>query len=195
VTTDERAQRFRLLYDGTRARVLAYALRRTASPEDAADAVAETFAIAWRRLDDIQDEVSLIWLYGTCRRVIANHHRRVRRRSELVERIGAQLGTAVNDRSDAGVDAMTALLALEALSDDDREMLMLVGWEGLDSADLARCLGCSPTAARIRLHRARARLTEEMQRLGLAAKQAAAPRHLPTGQHTPRETPKGGMRS
>lgn len=62
MTTDERAERFRVLYDGTRPRVLAYALRRTASPEDAADVVAETFAIAWRRLDVIRDEVGLIWL-------------------------------------------------------------------------------------------------------------------------------------
>ena len=46
-------------------RLLAYALRRTASSEDAADAVAETFGIAWRRFDQLpQGESSVLWLYG-----------------------------------------------------------------------------------------------------------------------------------
>lgn len=76
MTTDEREQRFGAVYEQARRPLLAYALRRTGSPEDAADVVAETFAIAWRRLDAIPDgEASRLWLYAACRRVIANHGR------------------------------------------------------------------------------------------------------------------------
>jgi RNA polymerase sigma-70 factor (ECF subfamily) len=53
MTTEEREHRFRALYEAARPRVAAYALRRVASHEDAADVVAETFTIAWRRLDNI----------------------------------------------------------------------------------------------------------------------------------------------
>jgi RNA polymerase sigma-70 factor (ECF subfamily) len=181
VNTDTRVERFRALYESTRPRVLAYALRRTPTPEDAADVVAETFTIAWRRLDDVPDgEGGLLWLYATGRRVVANNGRRARRRAELVDRIGAELAAALAlpDERNEG-EALMAAMALDRVSDDDRELLMLAGWEGLGPAELARLLGCSPAAARVRLHRARARLATEMGRLGLLAKPARPSRHLP----------------
>ena len=54
--SEAREDRFCALHEGTRPHIIAYALRRTASPDDAADVVAETFEIAWRRLDDIPAE-------------------------------------------------------------------------------------------------------------------------------------------
>jgi DNA-directed RNA polymerase specialized sigma24 family protein len=50
---DPRRDRFRLIYDANYAPLLGYALRRGRTVEDAADIVAETFLVAWRRLDDI----------------------------------------------------------------------------------------------------------------------------------------------
>jgi RNA polymerase sigma factor (sigma-70 family) len=189
MTEDERERRFRALYGRARPRLLAYALRRTLSPEDAADVVAETFFIAWRRFDAVpDDEASLLWLYAACRRVIANHSRRAGRRIELTQRMGAELSSAVCELPDAG--AMLAVRALQHLAEDDREILMLVGWEGLGSAELARLLGCSPTAARIRLHRARARLIAGMEQLGLVTKQQGAARHSHIRERVPTETPR-----
>jgi RNA polymerase sigma-70 factor (ECF subfamily) len=181
VDVDTRVERFRSLYESTRSPVLAYALRRTASPEDAADVVAEVFTIAWRRLDDVPDgEGGLLWLYATGRRVVANNGRRARRRAELVDRIGAQLAAALASPPDANEgDALIAATALDRISADDRELLMLAGWEGLAPAQLGHLLGCSPAAARVRLHRARGRLVVEMRRLGILAKPATAARHLP----------------
>lgn len=188
---DESERRFRALYGRARPRLLAYALRRTLSPEDAADVVAETFYIAWRRLDAVpDDEAGLLWLYAVCRRVIANHGRRAGRRVELTQRIGAELSAAVCDPLDTNADAMLAARALRHLAEDDREILMLVGWEGLGSAELARLLVCSPTAARIRLHRARARLIAEMEQLGLVTKQQGPARHLHIRERVPAETPR-----
>lgn len=157
-------ERFTALYEASRARLLAYAIRRTASSEDAADIVAETFAIAWRRLDDIPDgQMALLWLFATARRVVANHSRRTQHRTQLVQRIGTQIRTGLQPASQSGeLDALDARRALERLSDEDRELLMLVGWDGLDSTSLGYVLGCSPTAARIRLHHARARLKAEL---------------------------------
>ena len=51
---------------------------------------------------------------------------------------------------------------LTSLPPEDREVLMLAGWEGLSATAMGQVLGCSPTAARIRLHRARARLKAAM---------------------------------
>ncbi|MFI0352965.1 RNA polymerase sigma factor [Actinomadura sp. 9N407] len=81
---DDRRARFEDIYASNRARILGYALRRTADPQDAADVLAETFLTAWRRLDDVPpDGQARLWLYGVARRVLANHHRGERRRTTL----------------------------------------------------------------------------------------------------------------
>jgi RNA polymerase sigma-70 factor (ECF subfamily) len=54
---------------------------------------------------------------------------------------------------------------------------MLAGWEGLNAVDIGRVLGCSPTAARIRLHRARARLKAEMAGTTRREKRSVPTRH------------------
>jgi RNA polymerase sigma factor (sigma-70 family) len=158
--TKEREQRFRRLYEQRRAPLLAYALRRTRSPEDAADVVAETFAIAWRKLDDVPaGERAAGWLYGTARGVIANTSRKTVTRSALVQRLGAELSCGEQVVEQAAVrEPTTVAKAMAFLSEGDREVLMLAAWEGLRSTELSQALGCSPVAARLRLHRARARL-------------------------------------
>jgi len=45
---------------------------------------------------------------------------------------------------------------------------MLAGWEGLSASQLAYTLERSPLAARIRLHRARARLAAALDAAGLS---------------------------
>ncbi|MCG5438504.1 hypothetical protein PSH25_002645 [Micromonospora sp. PSH25] len=50
--TEHGEDRFRRVYAEAFESLLAYALRRVAHPEDAADVVAETFLVAWRRRQD-----------------------------------------------------------------------------------------------------------------------------------------------
>ena len=84
--SEAREDRFCALYERTRPRIVAYALRRTSSREDAADIVAETYEIAWRRLDDVPaGDAGLLWLYVTARYVAANHGRRTRRRDTTID--------------------------------------------------------------------------------------------------------------
>ena len=52
--------------------------------------------------------------------------------------------------------------AFAALRDEDRELLLLVAWEGLDAAAIAAVAGCSRNAARIRIHRARRRFARAL---------------------------------
>jgi RNA polymerase sigma-70 factor (ECF subfamily) len=165
---------FSALYRSKRAQITGYALRRAASREDAADVVAETFEIAWRRLDDVPASPDdLLWLFVTARHVLANAGRRTRKRNELIGRLadglrGVNVATQPTDEA-----SFVALTSLRSLPDDDRELLMLTAWDGLSSADAGRVLGCSPTAARIRLHRARNHLKTEMVWTGDSWKQSA----------------------
>jgi RNA polymerase sigma factor (sigma-70 family) len=137
--------------------ILGYALRRTGNGDDAADVVAETFLTAWRRLDDVPSgEDARLWLYGVARRVLANHYRGERRKSELADRLRVDLAVTYQDPEYTGPLADIAA-ALASLAGTDRELLSLVAWEGLDHAGIASVLGCSRNAVRIRLHRARSR--------------------------------------
>ena len=70
------------LFRTTYPRVRAYA-RTMAGPADADDAVAETYAIAWRRQRDIPQDAALGWLFGVTRRVLANERRSQRRFTAL----------------------------------------------------------------------------------------------------------------
>jgi RNA polymerase sigma-70 factor (ECF subfamily) len=160
----QREDRFRALYDLTRPLLISYALRRARTPEDAADVVAETFTIAWRRLDSIpQGDAALPWLLVTARHVLANMGRRTDRGHSLVARLSDEFREAVS-ASVVPQDerALIATRALGRLSDRDREVIMLVAWEGFSDKDLSELLQCSPAAARIRLHRARARLVDAL---------------------------------
>lgn len=153
---DRRRERFEDLFAANHDAVLGYLLRRSPSGDDAADLLAETFLTAWRRLDDVPAEgMARAWLYGVARRTLANHRRGVRRRHALADRLRGEL-TELSAVEDTAMSA-EAVAAFEALSDRDRELLTLVAWEGLDTAEIAVVLDCSRNAVRIRLHRARRR--------------------------------------
>lgn len=158
-------ERFRQLYTANYARLVGYALRRTQSHEEAADVVAETFLIAWRNLVKVpEDDGARLWLYATARRVLANQRRSQQRREQLAARIAFEIDTT--PRFPVESDPSIVARALKSLSEEDRNLLGLVGWEGLRPAEIATVLGCSVGAVRIRMLRARRRLTQELQKLG-----------------------------
>ncbi|MFC6151486.1 MULTISPECIES: RNA polymerase sigma factor [Mumia] len=164
MTTPERhrEERFRALYTAHFDALLAYAVRRTRHPDDAADLVADTFLVAWRRLDELTPgEESRLWLYVVARHVRANAERGARRRARLGERLREDLSVRVVPDHATEVTAQTVVReALQRLGDTDRELLMLSAWEGLEPREIAEVLGIRTSAARTRLLRARRRLRD-----------------------------------
>ena len=151
--SDDRRQRFEFLYRESGPALLAYALRRT-DREAAQDAVAETFLVVWRRFDDLPAE-PLPWLYGIARRILANQRRGVQRRERLNARLSTVGAGGLEPVDGRDGRVITALATRRA---SDRELLMLIAWEGLTPAQAALALGCSANGCRIRLHRARRKL-------------------------------------
>jgi RNA polymerase sigma-70 factor, ECF subfamily len=159
-----RGLRLEVLFRQHSSAVRAYALRR-ADPASADEALSEVFVIAWRRLEDVPAD-ALPWLLACARRVLANQRRAGRRRVALHERLNGDRSSAFDH---AGIDgapiADDALsLALRSLSDDDRELLLLIAWEELDPERAAQALGCSRRTLAVRLHRARRRLSAALER-------------------------------
>ncbi|RAY14973.1 RNA polymerase [Actinomadura craniellae] len=150
------AEHFTAIYDACRQRVWAYAVSR-AGRQVADEVVSETFAIAWRRLADVPDP-PLPWLLGVARNVLRDNFRAEVRRESLAAELASWDAAVQEDIADQVADRLAIVRALAALGEDDREVLLLVAWQGMAPRDAARVLGCSATALRVRLHRARRRL-------------------------------------
>lgn len=169
VTGDASAERrFRQLYEMYGAHVFAYFKRRTDDPHDCA---ADTFLVAWRRIDEVPDgDQALAWLYGVSRRVLANHRRRDGRFQRLRVRLTGLGETREPDPESILVrraEGDVLLSALGSLSLADQELLRLSTWEELPHAEIGEQLGCSAHAVDQRLHRAIRRLARELGGTGL----------------------------
>jgi DNA-directed RNA polymerase specialized sigma24 family protein len=153
----ESEEAFESLYRAHASDVFAFCLRR-ALPSAAEDALAETFAVAWRRRRDIPEH-PVPWLLGVSRRVLANQRRTWRRIEALEKRLS--LERPIPGGAETADPAV--LSALAALPAKDQEVLLLAAWDELTSRDAGRVVGCSATAYRLRLLRARRRFARSLE--------------------------------
>jgi RNA polymerase sigma-70 factor (ECF subfamily) len=179
--------RFRELFEWTYPAVMRYAYNRGYRGADAEDVVAATFEVAWRRLDAVPDgEHALPWLLAVTRNLTRNASRRARREGGLIEPWIEPDDVATAGDLAEGVEAREELLrALGALKEIDRELILLVARDGLDTARAGEVLSLKPAAARTRLHRARNQLA------GLLGVATVPPRR-PTIESTPGNAAEGG---
>lgn len=153
-SSDQQRETFRAFYTEHYRLVLTVAEQRLRGLSAAEDAAAETFRIAWGHHRD-GGELSLPWVYRTLRNVIGNEYRRLRRSEELTQAAGPVLARA---DAEEPADALHIRRCIAELPDAERELIRMVYWEDLSSAEIAGILDCSAPAARVRLHRARRRL-------------------------------------
>jgi RNA polymerase sigma-70 factor (ECF subfamily) len=159
---NERQRRFETLYLTYYGHLMRYAARRVEHGQQA-DVVAETFTIAWRRLDQLRGDDPLPWLYGIARRVLANDRRSRFRRLRLAERMTAQAAHD-NDLAEDVAARVSLAAVIDALPERDRECLRLAEWERLSPCAAAAVMGCSAATYKVRLHRARRRLAALLAR-------------------------------
>lgn len=155
-----------VLYERHALAVFRYLARR-AGPPAAEDLLSEVFVGALsssKRVVAHDSGSALPWLYGIALNVL----RRYFRQQQTTETAHRDLGMdwdAVDERLDAWAERGRLQAALEGLSASDRELLLLVAWEGLSHAEAATALGISQVAARSRLHRARMRAIKALSHL------------------------------
>ena len=144
-------------------------VRRRWDAQSTDDVVADVFVVAWRRLPEIPED-PLPWLLGVARRVLANRRRGADRERSLHERMRWQRPSA---GAPAEADRPTGDVwkALGSLSEGDREVLLLVAWEGLAPARAARVLGIGANTFAVRLYRARRRFRRALAAASSAPEQ------------------------
>ncbi len=167
----DRDRRFTQIFEADYGQVLRYVRRRV--PLSAIDdVVAETFLAAWRNLDRVSGD-SLPWLYSLARGAVANQRRRDERVLPLRD-LASSSSSPDHSEHIGWEDSFAA--AFTRLHESDREVLRITAWEGLTANQGAIALGCSITAFKVRLHRARKRLRTELakEHEGLASSSPAA---------------------
>jgi RNA polymerase sigma-70 factor, ECF subfamily len=160
-----RRERFEALFRRHVGAVTAYAMRRI-GPGAADDVVSETFLVAWRRLEDVPHD-ALPWLYSVARRALANAYRSRSRGEALTSRLAdaVQAGLPASDVAEDVLERRIMRQAFDTLRPAERELLMLVAWDGLSNEHAAKSLEISVETFAVRLHRARKHLEEAAQRL------------------------------
>src|SRR5437868_2273740 len=162
-----RLVRFEAIYGEAYSRLTAYAARRCDSPQDAADAVTATFALAWQRLEELPSgSEATLRLYGVARDVLADRRRTENRHQSRSADLDAAMTGLYTDSPEHG-EALEAIVQIfRALPEADRELLSLVAWEGLDRQEVATTLGLTRHRVRVKIRRARRRFIRAASRGG-----------------------------
>jgi RNA polymerase sigma-70 factor (ECF subfamily) len=164
--TSRDAAQFDRVYAECFDRVAAYLLART-DRDCAAEVLARTFEVAWRRLGDLPDD-PVPWLIGVARNVLSEVRRADTRRRGLLEHLAANASPATTrDVSDVVIDRDVALAALAVLGPAEQDAVLLSAWDGLTDEQAAQVVGCSPGAFAVRRSRARARLRSALGELNV----------------------------
>jgi RNA polymerase sigma-70 factor (ECF subfamily) len=146
--------------------------------------------VAWRRVDEVPREGELPWLLATARNVLLATARADARRTERETRAYDRSWPAAvsqPDHAQRAAELDVVLRALDRMPEPDRELLLLVAWDGLPLHQAAAVLGCSAGAARVRWLRARRRFADALGAVEGEPSPLAEPRPLvrPTVGGTP----------
>jgi RNA polymerase sigma-70 factor (ECF subfamily) len=144
--------------------LLAYFVRRVQPREESADCLSETLVVLWRRRADLPiDPVELrAFAFGVAKGVLANHVRGRVRQSALGDRVRDEVRVSGQPSAEE-----SAVEALQALPEKDRELVTLIVWDGFGVAEAGALLGIRPGAARSRYARAKERLRVILESCGV----------------------------
>jgi RNA polymerase sigma factor (sigma-70 family) len=160
-TSLHRPERFAAIFDRHAAHIQRYLARRLGQ-QRADDLVAETFLVAFgkRASYDLGRPDARPWLYGIATNLVRQQQRAEVREYRLraaiapepdldghADRVVAQVSAAAMHRQLAA--------ALAGLSAGDRDVLLLIAWEGLTYDEVTLALGIPVGTVRSRLNRAR----------------------------------------
>ena len=149
--------------------LLRYLVRYVGDSTVAEDLLQETLIRIARGLPEFAGRASVkTWAFSIATRVAADYFRGPERRIQIVE---VDEGTAAGEGEPPiderlVFDEMNACVrqVIDSLPEDYRAALVLHDLEGLTAEQTAKICGCSVATAKIRIHRARLRLREALQK-------------------------------
>lgn len=155
------------LVAATHQEVFTLCLRILNNRDDAAEATQDVYLKVWRSLRGFRGEARFTtWLYRVAANTaISKQRSRTRRRShesEVDDEMLAAMpaGISVEQQAGARVEVHAVEKALGSLPEHYRSAIVLRDVYGYSVEEVAKQLGISETAAKVRVHRARKKLKE-----------------------------------
>lgn len=151
---------FSALYRQYAPEVFRFALCLSGNQSDAEDITSETFVRVWTSAAHVDMATVRGYLFTIARNVFRQGLRRSRRHGELPDTLeDASPGPHACAQHRAELDAVTE--RLQRLPEVDRSAVLMRAVEGLPYEEIARALGISIAAAKVKVHRARLVLARE----------------------------------
>jgi RNA polymerase sigma-70 factor (ECF subfamily) len=150
--------------------ILRFVTRRVDDPHLAADLTAEVFLAAIESASTYRPErgAAGAWLFGVARNAMSAQWRRAARERRAHAQIQGRRLLDDNDvadiqeRIDAQARARDLYAAVADLPDGERAAFELVALDGLSTSEAAAVLGIRKVTARVRVHRARTALRQQL---------------------------------
>lgn len=150
--------------------VYTLARRLVGDPHLASDVAQEALIRAWRALPKFRGDSRLsTWLYRITVNTAWTHKKRAKRHAMASIDDLHDLAAPEDSTHPVFAGEMTELRgrlrrALDRLPVPQRQVVVLKDVYGWSHAEISRAMGISETAAKVRLHRARARLARDLER-------------------------------
>ncbi|MBK7257523.1 MAG: RNA polymerase sigma factor [Ignavibacteriae bacterium] len=156
---------FTELYERYAQDVFRFAFWLSGDADDARDITAETFVRVWTSEQPIRDLSVKAYLFTIARRLYLQHRRRTTRSAPLTdENAGSSHDTerSLEDRS----ELEHVLRAMAELPEQDRAILVMRAAEELTHGEIAAATGLSIASVKVRIFRARAKLSSLLSSSG-----------------------------
>lgn len=150
---------FEELYERHAKDVYRFALYLSGSIAQAEDIASETFVRVWMARDEIRIATVKAYLFAIARNLYLQGLRRESRRADLDEGL-PDPAPGPDAMAEGRVELHAVLEGLQALPEVDRAALLMRAQDGMPYEEIAAALGLSTAAAKVKVHRARLKLSE-----------------------------------
>ena len=145
------------LYETYAAEVYRFALWLVGNRYDAEDITSETFIRAWLHNSTIRTETLKAYLFTIARNIYLNQ-RRKRKHQVLLDDVYPDPAPGPEKMVESQLELLSVRTALHSLPESDRAAFILRVQHELPYAEIARILGLSLSATKVKVHRARKKL-------------------------------------
>jgi RNA polymerase sigma-70 factor (ECF subfamily) len=155
---------FLALYESYATEVYRFAFWLTGDSTEAEDVTSETFIRAWVKRNGIRTETLKAYLFTIARNVYLEHQRK-RKHHVALDDVYPDPAPGPDKLIESQLELLRARRVLQALPEIDRAAFILRVQHELPYAEIARVLGLSLTATKVKVHRVRKKLlTDRVER-------------------------------
>lgn len=151
---------FSALYQKHAAEVFRFALYLSGNQGDAEDITSETFVRVWTSAAHVDTSTVRAYLFAIARNLYLQGLRRSRKHDALNDSL-RDGNPGPHERAQHRAELEEVLRRLQQLPEVDRAAVLMRAFQAAPYEDIARALGISVAAAKVKVHRARISLAQE----------------------------------